>query len=96
MKNQMLLLLIAASAMSFGSALKAMDSDAKGNDDIVGSALQGVGAALQAYQNPDPSRFRKAMLSVADGIYSAFDMQPPSRPPTTSSPVQPPILGIPS
>lgn len=68
MKNKILLLIVAAQAKAFGTSLRAMDSDDKGNDDIIGHILESAGGALTAYAASDDKGFRKYLKVIADSI----------------------------
>lgn len=68
MRNRILLIIIGAQLQAFGVSLRAMDSDSKGNDDVIGSALQLSGSAIGALANSDTKGFRKYLKLVADSI----------------------------
>lgn len=78
MRNRILILIIAAQMGSFGQTLKALDSDNKGNDDIIGQVLQIGGNAVQAFANSDDNGFRKYLKLIADSIYEFLGTSAPS------------------
>lgn len=68
MRNRFLYLLIASQVSSFGQSLRVIDSDNKGNDDVIGSIMQLSGSALMAFLNGDTKGFRKYLKIIADTI----------------------------
>jgi hypothetical protein len=53
-----------------------MDSDNKGNDDVLGTILQLSGNALQSFSNNDDKGFKKFLKLAADTIYDFLGLLP--------------------
>lgn len=77
MRNRFLYVLIASQLSSFGQALRLVDSDNKGNDDVIGTVMQLAGNAIQAFLNNDGKGFRRYLKLIADTI-NEFLAQPES------------------
>jgi len=79
MKNKLLVLIIAAQMQAFGTSLRNLDSDNKGNDDIAGQILQIGGNAINAFGNGDDKGFKKYLRLIADSIYEFLGLTQPGQ-----------------
>lgn len=77
------------SMQSAGAALKALDTDDKGPDDMAGRLLSLGGNACSALAFGNEKGFNAALRTVADSIYSYLGQQPPDAAAATSDALTP-------